>query len=381
MCLENQVLNASENNTVAYNATVINNFNLENTTTKEMVTNRRVVTDDRSEKERISMVGLISALVTVGSFCLGLTLAYVYRKRQLAGRNNHRNSHFKPTMTVAMKNIHSRGRASSLPLVVLRDTRIFDNLHTCRHLQRQYSVPNFANKNSRGSHGKSFDAPHYWEIPDALVDSNDQPAPGQLDAPHYWEIPDSLVDFDAIGTPRAIPGTLVNSTRQPTTDERGEAHYWEIPDALVHSAPNSEELDKPREIPEPLVNSTCQPTTDALDGAHYWNTIRAHRRPSSLPIDILTNHNNEPRPCSLPHQYWNNPDEDIDGDSTTFYASAAEPKFTVVTRSEDCDRLYKGMASSTRTQTGGGHSIQATYRTDDVQTAFVAVTEDYSMDN
>ncbi|KAI8484955.1 hypothetical protein Bbelb_373620 [Branchiostoma belcheri] len=230
----------------------------------------------------------------------------------------------------------------------------------------------------RGSHGTSFDAPHYWEIPDALVDSNDQPAPGQLDAPHYWEIPDALVDFDAIGTPRAIPGALVNSTRQPTTDERGEVHYWEIPDALVHSAPNSEEFDTPREIPEPLVNSTCQPTTDALDGAHYWNTIRAHRRPSSLPID---NHNNEPRPCSLPHQYWNNPDEDSDGDSTTFYASAAEPKFSVVTRSEDSGRLYKGVASSARTQAGGGHSIQATYRTDDVQTAFVAVTEDYIMDN
>ncbi|KAI8518960.1 hypothetical protein Bbelb_022170 [Branchiostoma belcheri] len=254
MCLENQVLNTTENNTVADNATVINNFNPEDTTTKEMVTNRRVVTDDRSEKEHISM-----------------------------------------------------------------------------------------------------------------------PAPGQLDAPHYWEIPDALVDSDAIGTSRAIPGALVNSTRQPTTDELGEAHYWEIPDALVHSGPNSVEFDAARDIPEPRVNSTCQPTIDDFDGAHYWNTIRAHRRPSSLPIDIPTNHNSEPRP---PHQYWNNPDEDIDSDSTIFYASAAEPKFSGVTKSGDSDRLYKAVASSATTQTSDGHSIQATYRTDDVQTAFVAVHND-----
>ncbi|XP_019617709.1 PREDICTED: uncharacterized protein LOC109465027 [Branchiostoma belcheri] len=191
-----------------------------------MLPNRTEVHDDRPEKQHITL-GFTLALVTVGLFCLGLTLIYVYRKRQLAGRNNGRNSHFQtgnrgePTESMEMKNINARGRASSSPVVMLQDN-IFDRLHRRTHLKRQCSVPNNpANKNGRRSaHDTPFDAPHYWEIPDSLVDSTQQPAPGKLDAPNYWEIPDALVDSvpnSEIGTTREI--ALANSTRDPPKDD------------------------------------------------------------------------------------------------------------------------------------------------------------------
>ncbi|KAI8511006.1 hypothetical protein Bbelb_119220 [Branchiostoma belcheri] len=245
-----------------------------------------------------------------------------------------------PTESMEMKNINARGRASSSPVVALEDN-IFDRLHRSTHLKRQYSVPNNpANKNGRRSaHDTPFDAPHYWEIPDSLVDSTQQPAPGKLDAPNYWEIPDALVDSvpnsDEVGTTREISGALANSTRDPVTDE---ARYSEIPDA---------------------------------------DTIRSQHRPSSLPMDTFlctrtvpdNTTNSAPRPASLPHQYWHITDADIGGDSVTFYASAAETKFSVATKSEDNNRLYK----TETTQEGDGQSIPATYGTDSAQTASVVL--------
>ncbi|KAI8512271.1 hypothetical protein Bbelb_089100 [Branchiostoma belcheri] len=250
-------------------------------------------------------------------------------------------------------------------VVALQDMRIFDRLHTCTHLQRQYSVPNYlANKNRRGAHDTSFDAPHYWEIPDSLVDSTQEPAPGKLDAPHYWEIPDALV----------------TSTRQPTTDEPGAARYWEIPDCVVDSVPDSDEAGTPWKMPDALVKSTRDPTTDE---ARYCesqdaDTRRGHHRPSSLPIDTFlctrtVPTNKAPRPASLPHQYWNITDEDIGGDSVTFYASAAETRFSaVVAKSEENNRLYE----TETTQAGDEHAIPPTYGTDSAQTASVLDPED-----
>ncbi|XP_019638027.1 PREDICTED: uncharacterized protein LOC109480288 [Branchiostoma belcheri] len=331
MCLENQVHNnTTGNNTVTYNTTVTN-------TTQATKIHRTVVPEDRSEKQHITM-GLILALAIVGLFCIGLILVYIYRKHFVV-RNNDRQARqgndtgkqIQPAVTVAMKSIKAK-RASSLPIVALQDMLIFNRLHRCTHLQRQYSAPNVANKNRRGA---SFDAPHYWEIPDALVDSTYQPAPGKLDAPHYWEIPDALVDFvPTSDTPREIPDALVNPTRQPTKDERDEAHYWEIPDA---------------------------------------DTIPCPHSPLQTVSDNTTN--STPRPPSLQHQYCNIPDED--GDSTTFYASAVGAKYSTVTKSEDNSRLYEGVASrSTATpQTGDGHSIPATYGTRDFQTASVLVPD------
>ncbi|KAI8511005.1 Histone-lysine N-methyltransferase smyd1 [Branchiostoma belcheri] len=236
-----------------------------------------------------------------------------------------------PTESMEMKNINARGRASSSPVVALQDN-IFDRLQRSTHLKRQYSVPsNPANKNGRRSaHDTSFDAPHYWEIPDSLVDSTQQPAPGELDAPNYWEIPDALVD--SVPNSDEISGAPANSTRDPVTDEAG---YSEIPDA---------------------------------------HTIGSQRRPSSLPIDTFlctrtVPDNTAPRPASLPHQYWHITDEDIGGDSVTFYASAAETNFSVVTKSENNNRLYE----TETTQEGDGHSIPATYGADSAQTASVVL--------
>ncbi|KAI8496230.1 Histone-lysine N-methyltransferase smyd1 [Branchiostoma belcheri] len=168
-----------------------------------------------------------------------------------------------------------------------------------------------------------------------LEDSTYQPPPGKFDAPHYWEIPDALVDFvPTSDTPREIPDALVNPTRQqPTTGERDEAaNYWEIPDADTIPCPHS----PLQTISDNTTNSTT-------------------------------------RPPSLQHQYCNIPDED--SDSTTFYASAVGAKYSTVTKSEDNSRLYEGVGSRSTAmpQTGDGHSVQATYGNHDFQTASVLV--------
>ncbi|CAH1271313.1 Hypp4626 [Branchiostoma lanceolatum] len=221
-------------------------------------------------------------------------------------------------------------------------------MHRSTHLQRRYSVHNCTNQNRTGTlrtphrtRATSFDAPYYWEIPDALVDFPHRLTPGELDAPHYWEIPDNPI----------------NSARQSNSEESDAPHYWEIPDALV--------------------NSTRQPTPQELDEVHYWeisdaDSVRSPRRPASLPIAASLHRtvtdkttDGAPRPTSLPHQYWNISNDDIDGDGpVTFYASAATD-----------NQLYEGNVS-TVTQTGDEHSVPAIYGTGDDQEAPVSVSED-----
>eukprot|EP00058_Branchiostoma_floridae_P019719 XP_002605209.1 hypothetical protein BRAFLDRAFT_80851 [Branchiostoma floridae] len=450
MCHEKQVSSNTTYNKATYNINAYNtatyNINAYNTTvvrtTKStMVTSKTVVPDeDRSGKQHIA-IGSILVLTAVGLFCLGLALAYLYRRRRLAARNNDRISHFhgngtdtrcqgQPTTTVSMEGRDERTRQSSLPVVALRDVRIFDRLDRCTHLQRQNSLPNLANQNRTGTRRRrshltrstSFDAPHYWEIPDALVESSQRPTSGELDAPHYWEIPDNPVgsasrpDSDEIGKRREISGALVNSIRQPTTAECGDLHYWEIPDALVNSTrhatpneldeahyweipdnpvdsaprPNSDEIGTRREISGTLVNSTCQPTPCELDEAHHLeipdaDTIRGHQRPSSISIDISLHltvpvdaTDGAPRPASVPHQYWYISDDDTDDDDpTTFYASAAETEIAIVPKTEDDSRLYDGTVSMATTQTSDKHSIPVIYGADDDnQETSVSVSED-----